>query len=226
MAGKGKPKSSDTEEKDANETLFCITGSLKIEDQKVPIVAKTGDDTLIELTRPAKLGNALTVGTWLNNTWATPVDILLVNKPAGPDKQVASQSKVTVAQVKANLGSLPEQAKETVAKLLLADVWVTDLYIRSWKEGEDADAKSRKAFKFGITIDFTGGKTMDGIDLLPNIKLLDVGLVITNAPKKYEFPAHKLLPVPEPVDLERLELLADTEPVELEKPDAPPPSET
>ena len=66
---------------------------------------------------------------------------------------------------------------------------------------------------------------MDGIDLLPNIKLLDVGLVITNAPKKYEFPAHKLLPVPEPVDLERLELLADTN-RRARKPDTPPPSET
>lgn len=188
-----------------NETIFCITGSLKIEDQKVPVVAKTGDDTLIELTKPAKLGNALSIGTWLNDAWGTKVDVLLVKEPDPQTKKVGSQKDVTQAEVKAKLGSLPPAVQETVAKLLLADVWITDLYIRSWKEGEENAKKDRKAFKFGITVDFTAGGAVDGIDLLPNIKLLDVGFVVSNAPKKYVFPTHKLLPVAEPADTEELE---------------------
>lgn len=191
-------------EEPKNETIFCITGSLKIEDQKVPVVAKTGDDMLIELTKPAKLGNALSIGTWLNDAWGTKVDVLVVKEPDNQGK-VISQKDVTQAQVKAKLGSLPPAVQETVAKLLLADVWITDLYIRSWKEGEESAKKDRKAFKFGITVDFTAGGAVDGIDLLPNIKLLDVGFVVSNAPKNYVFPTHKLLPVAEPADPEKLE---------------------
>lgn len=202
MAKDPKPADEPT-----NETIFCVTGSLKIEDQKVPVVAKTGEDMLIELTKPAKLGNALSIGTWLNDAWGTKVDILLVKEPDNQGK-VISQKDVTQAQVKAKLGSLPPAVQETVAKLLLADVWITDLYIRSWNEGEGDKAKSRKAFKFGISVDFTAGGAVDGIDLLPNIKLLDVGFVVSNAPKKYVFPDHKLLPVAEPPDPDKLTEIA------------------
>lgn len=191
-----------------NETIFCITGSLKIEDQKVPVVARTGDDMLIELTKPAKLGNALSIGTWLNDAWSTPVDVLLVKTPDPQTKKVGTQKGVTEAEVKAKLGSLPPAVQDTVAKLLLAEVWITDLYIRSWKEGAGDNAKSRKAFKFGITVDFTAGGAVPGISILPNIELLDVGFVVSNAPNKYVFPDHKLLPAAEPANPDELKEIA------------------
>jgi hypothetical protein len=194
----------EPENKPENETIFCITGSLKIEDQKVPVVARTGDDTLIELTRPAKLGNALSIGTWLNDAWSTKVDVLLVKTPDPGTDKVGSQKGVTEEQVKAKLGSVPEAMRDTVAKLLLAEVWITDLFIRSWKEGEG----KKKAFKFGINVDFTVDGATDGIELLPNIKLLDVGFIVSNKPKNYEFPTHKLLPAAEPVNPGELEEIA------------------
>lgn len=211
MGDKPKDKPADLQAAPAtkvekNETLFCFTGSFQIDEQKVQVVAKTGDETLIELTKPAKLGNALTIGTWLNNTWNTPVDILLVKKP-GQDKMVESQSQVTPEEVRANLGSLPETIRKSVATLLLANVWITDLYIRSWKVAPD-DKSNRTAMKFGIMVDITGGGASDGLELLPGIKLLDVGFVVSNAPPKYEFPVHKLLPTAEPVRPEKLQEIA------------------
>lgn len=188
---------------DENETIVCVSGTLLFDTEKVPVVAKTGQELLIELNKPAKLGNALTVGTWLNNSWATPVDMLLVNKP-GSDKKVESQSKLKKEDVVAHLkGKVPAQVENTLAELLLAEVWVTDLYIRTWKDkdGENKEIDKR-AFKFGISVKFKD----EGLTLFGDIKLLDVGLGISNAPKDYKFPEHKSLPKIETVDVKQLEL--------------------
>jgi hypothetical protein len=191
-------------EPEKNETIVCVSGTLLFDQEKVPVVAETGKELLIELNKPAKLGNALTVGTWLNNSWATPVDMLLVKKPNQATHQVESQSNVTKEEVKTHLTSqgMPDQVTNLLADLLTAEVWITDLYIRRWKDKVDNQDVDKQAFKFGISVKFTE----EGLTLFEGIKLLDVGLGISNAPKDYKFPVNKILPKVETVDVKQLEV--------------------
>ncbi len=190
---------------DTNQTIVCVSGTLEIDQQKVPVVAKTGDDLLVELTQPAKIGNALTVGTWLYKSWDTKISALLVEPTEGVDKKDYTQTTVTEpSRVSDNLkkNNVPDKAADFLATLILTDISITDLYIRSWTP-PGKTAKS-KAFKFGVKFDLTGDQKTKGLELLPGIALLDVGLVISNAPKDYVFPKHKTLPIVEGVETDEL----------------------
>lgn len=186
----------------ANETTFFVSGTLEVEkDKNVTVVARTGKETLIELNERAKLGNALTIGTWLNNTWATPVEVLLVNKPdPNNGNKVASQADIKQPAVKAHLATqgVPAQLADQLAILLVADIWIEDLYIKSWT---DEKGNSQKALKFGVSVDFK-----EGLNLFGEIKLLNVGIGVSSAPKDYAFPARRTLPTIKPAEDKPLEL--------------------
>ena len=199
-----------TGDPDTNQTIVCVSGTLEIDQQKVPVVAKTGDDLLVELTQPAKIGNALTVGTWLYKSWDTKVSALLVEPTKDFDdgtKPKSDYTQATVtdpAKVVKNLkdNNVPDKAAEFLSTLILTDISITDLYIRSWTP--PGKATKSKAFKFGVKFDLTGDQKTKGLELLPGIALLDVGLVISNAPKDYVFPKHKTLPIVEGVETDEL----------------------
>ncbi|MGH7121734.1 MAG: hypothetical protein ACREFP_22545 [Acetobacteraceae bacterium] len=182
----------------ANETIVCLLGELKIDKEQVSVgVAytkkETTTDTLVQLDKPAPLGNALTVGTWLNDSWSTKVDALLV-KPLQGDK-VGSQADVKAADVEAHLKKLgyPDQVVPLLAKLFTTQIVITDLYVRLWNEKVDNKAVSKKAFKFGIAVDFATGEDKQGLNVFGDIYLQNVKFGILNAPKDYDFEANKLV---------------------------------
>jgi hypothetical protein len=190
-AGDGQSPRLDKAEPAPNETVVCVLGRLRIEDEKISVGVLTGKETIIQLSKPAKLGNALTVGSWLNDAWATRVDALLVKRDFDAKGKIGSQSSVKKDQVikhlKDDLG-YPDQVTNLLAELFLAPIYITDLYIRSWKEGE----VDKSAFKFGMAIKFANEQNKDGLTLFGDIKLEDVALGIISAPEKYKFQATEL----------------------------------
>ena len=140
---------------------------------------------IVQLDKPAKLGNALTVGSWLNDSWATKVDALVVKQLV--NGKVGSQSQVTKDEVVKHLKDdmkYPEQVTNLLAELFVAPIWITDLFIRRWNE----NGTDKSAFKFGIAIKFANQQNNEGLTLFGDIKLEDVALGIINAPEKYVFP--------------------------------------
>ncbi|HEY3910444.1 MAG TPA: hypothetical protein VGM07_11195 [Stellaceae bacterium] len=170
----------------ANETTVYVLGKLRIEDEKVSVSAVAGKNMILKLDKPAKLGNALTIGAWLNNSWRTQVDALLVNKRDPTTGKVASQSKVTKAQVEDHLTALDRYPKEVVnllAELFTANIWITDLDVRCF----EVNGVAENAFKFGIVVDFANDQNPDGLTLFGDVKLEQACLGIVNAPKDYDF---------------------------------------
>jgi hypothetical protein len=173
-----------------NITTVCILGKLKAEDEEVSIGAIFGEDTTVLLEKPTKLGNALTIGAWLHNSWHTDVDALLINK-ADKDGKVPSQSTLKAADVKKHLDSkgYPAEVTDLLSRLFTADVYITDLYLRSWKEKPDGKEVTKSAFKFGMAVDFK-----EGLPLFGEIKLEKAAIGIVNSPKDYDFSKAKTLP--------------------------------
>lgn len=149
-----------------NKTIVCLLGELNIDQEKVSVGAVCGEETLVQLDKPAPLGNALTVGTWLNNSWGTKVDALVVKTPDATTNKVGSQSDVKAPDVEKNLKTLgfPEQIVTPLAQLILAKIVITDLYVRLWKEKVDNKPVDRKAFKFGIAVDFANDQNAKGLN--------------------------------------------------------------
>jgi hypothetical protein len=174
---------------DKNITTVCVLGQLKAEGEEVSIGAIFGEDTTVLLEKPTKLGNALTIGAWLNNSWGTKVDALLV-KEAGNDGKV-HQSDVKAADVKKHLDvkGYPAEVTEFLSKLFVADVYITDLYLRRWKEKPDGKELTKTAFKFGMAVDFK-----EGLPLIGEITLEKAAIGIVNSPKDYDFSKAPTLP--------------------------------
>jgi hypothetical protein len=173
---------------DKNITTVCVLGQLKAEGEEVSIGAIFGEDTTVLLEKPTKLGNALTIGAWLNNSWGTKVDALLVKEPGNDGK--VHQSDVKAADVKKHLdGKYPAEVTEFLSKLFVADVYITDLYLRRWKEKEDGKELTKTAFKFGMAVDFK-----EGLPLIGEITLEKAAIGIVNSPKGYDFSKAPTLP--------------------------------
>jgi hypothetical protein len=162
-------------------TTVFFGGELEVDNEIVPVQGESGKRTIVELRRPVKLGNALTVGTWLNDMWKTPVPVLLVNKPNPQTQKVGSQKDVQRPEVEAHLAQLgiPEQVHEFLATLLLANVYITDLYIDLYQDNKE----QKRAFKFGTVVDFN-----DGLTLFGEVKLKNVALGIISRPESYKGP--------------------------------------
>ncbi len=190
----------------ANETTVYVLGKLRIEDEKVSVSAVAGKNMILKLDKPAKLGNALTIGAWLNNSWDTQVDALLVNKRDARGK-VASQSKVTKTQVEDHLKTLdryPTEVVNLLAELFTANIWITDLDVRR----SEVNGVAENAFKFGIVVDFANNQNPDGLTLFGDIKLEQACLGIINAPKDYDFTkvptvVFPKFALPEPAELKK-----------------------
>lgn len=189
-----------------NETVVCLLGRLSIGSEKVSVGVVTGKETIVQLSKPAKLGNALDVGSWLNDSWATEVPALLVKEERDANKKIgkqAVQKNDVVNHLKKE--GYPDQVTNLLAELFLAPIYITDLYIRRWKE-EDTDKDYKTAFKFGIAVKFANPQNKGGLTLFNDIRLDDVALGIISAPKEYKFDEAELaLPPLTLVDFEEAE---------------------
>ncbi len=174
-----------------NKTIVCLLGDLQIDQEKVSVGVVSAEETIVQLDKPASLGNALTVGSWLNDSWGTKVDALLVKKPV--NGKVGSQSGIKKEDIVKHLTEdlkYPDQVVNILADLFLARIVITDLYIRLWKDKADGKEVSKKAFKFGIAVDFSAS---NGLTLFGDIKLTSLKLGILNAPPDYDFAAKTLV---------------------------------
>lgn len=205
----------------ANESVVVLLGELNIDEKRVTVGVVSGEDTLVQLDRPAAVGNALTIGSWLNDAWGTKVDALVV-KPLGANNKVGSQRSVTKTELEAHLKKdcgFPDQIAPMLADLFTAEIVVTDLYARIWKERANGSTVDRKAFKLGIAVDFATSQNAKGLQVFGDIYLQNVKLGILNAPKDYDFDAHKLV-LPSLRLLDYKEAMAEVPVIEEQKEDA------
>jgi hypothetical protein len=194
MADSSTATGGKTESPPDNETVVCLLGELKIDEERVSVGVVSGKDTLVQLDKPALLGDALTVGSWLNDSWGTKVDALVIKKPDN-DGKVGSQKDVKPEDIKKHLKELnyPDQVVNLLAELFRAQIVITDLYVHLWKEPRNGTDFDRKAFKFGIAVNFANLQNKNGLNLFGDIYLQNVKLGILNAPKDYDFEAKKLV---------------------------------
>src|SRR5215472_2492101 len=115
----------------ANDTTFCALGKLRVEDDKKLAVGVLIDNTqlMVRLSEPAPLGNALTIGTWLANSWHTEIEELLVLKKDGKP-EFPSEARVNKAAVRKHLSDMkkfPEEIIDFLATLMVTRITVDDL---------------------------------------------------------------------------------------------------
>lgn len=187
-----------TSEPPPNKTVICLLGELQIDQEKVSVGVvsdREKKETLVQLDKPAPLGNALTVGTWLNDSWGTKVEALVVKTPDASTKKVGSQSDVKQADVEAHLKKLgfPDQVVTPLSQLFCATIVITDLHVHLWTETFNNKPADRKAFKFGIAVNLANVQNAKGLNLFGDIYLTNVKLGILNAPSDYDFDKHKLV---------------------------------
>jgi hypothetical protein len=166
-------------------TKIALRANLTIDEKPVPIIANLGDGAgfTLFLRDRARLGTPISFVQWAKTTFQADVPLLDVKFSAAAKNDKKKQED----ELKAHLADkVPGPLLETLAKALLVEIWLDALAIDT----------SNKAFTFGMTLDFAAGA--QGLAVLPNITLDQLGFRITRAPDGYAFPEPpKMLPVPQ-----------------------------
>lgn len=188
-------------------TEVYLRADTRIDEQPVPIEATIGKDFFLQLARPATLGTPVSFGYWLNETYKTKVNLLILDDLDGDS--IASTRELRALE-KTNPGELvsrlerhlakqgiPEKVQNLLSKALLAKITIIDLLIDGRKsDGAEVTDSSGLKLRFGLEVSF---ETSSGLDILPNIILDKVTLIVSRFPQGYKFPPRAPIPTIEPV---------------------------